>query len=247
VWLQGKPREVAIALAARAALRVLPIMQTTAEQDYAGYFGLSEALMVFRANYTAWAVVKYPVRSTQDAAIRSHADFGSATSSDPFNPDAAGENATFAAFFAGLVATADDALHVRVVRVFEAAADAFTIAGVPPAALWSAVSIDATRAEEGAASSDIAASPLWFQALPDRLRTLWLNMKAALLATGEDWDVWTERYEARLRGTRSNQKLEVARATIPDKIWKEGPAKVNAEIKRLNRAGDPPALPGRQQ
>ena len=31
------------------------------------------------------------------------------------------------------------------------------------AALWSAVSLDATRVEEGAAASDIASSPLWPQ------------------------------------------------------------------------------------
>ncbi len=58
-------------------------------------------------------------------------------------------------------------------------------------------------------------------------------MKRDLLATGEDWEVWTEWYEARLRGDPAIEELEIARATIPDEIWKQGPAVVNAEIKRL--------------
>jgi hypothetical protein len=62
---------------------------------------------------------------------------------------------------------------------------------------------------------------------------MWQELKAALLAAKQDWDVWTDWYEARLQGKRSNQKLEVARATIPNNIWKEGPAVVNADIKLL--------------
>ncbi|MGA2491718.1 MAG: hypothetical protein ABSF67_02075 [Roseiarcus sp.] len=61
-------------------------------------------------------------------------------------------------------------------------------------------------------------------------------MKSALLATNQNWEVWTDWYEARLAGDAAhppNEALEVARATIPDEIWTQGPAAVNAEIKRL--------------
>jgi hypothetical protein len=100
-------------------------------------------------------------------------------------------------------------------------------------AFWSAVSDDARRVEEGATASVITGSPLWPQGQPDKIQALWQEMKAALDAEKQDWDVWTDWYEARLVGKRSNQKLEIARAMISDEIWKEGPAKVNAEIKEL--------------
>lgn len=52
-WLKGKPREVAIALAARAALRVLPFVQEVARYDSSDIL-----LPVFRALATAWAAGK---------------------------------------------------------------------------------------------------------------------------------------------------------------------------------------------
>jgi hypothetical protein len=64
----------------------------------------------------------------------------------------------------------------------------------------------------------------------------WQGLKAALLAANEGWEVWVDWYEARLAGDAThppNEALEIARATIPDEIWQQGPAVVNAEIKRL--------------
>ncbi|MGH6843048.1 MAG: hypothetical protein ACREDV_13350 [Methylocella sp.] len=53
-------------------------------------------------------------------------------------------------------------------------------------------------------------------------------MKAALLAENQDWEVWTEWYDARLEGGRANKNLEIARARIPNDIWDQGPAIANA-------------------
>jgi hypothetical protein len=65
---------------------------------------------------------------------------------------------------------------------------------------------------------------------------VWGTLRAALLAADQGWEVWTEWYEARLVGDAAhppNEALEIARATIPNEIWRHGPAAVNAEIKRL--------------
>jgi hypothetical protein len=78
--------------------------------------------------------------------------------------------------------------------------------------------------------------PLWPTGVPDWATEGWQILKTALLDAGEDWEVWTDWYEARLAGAAGhppNEALEIARATIPDEIWKQGPAVVNAEIKRL--------------
>lgn len=58
-WLENQPREVAIALAARVALRVLPVVQTAK-----GYKGCL-VLPVFRATAVSWSKAKYPAHETE--------------------------------------------------------------------------------------------------------------------------------------------------------------------------------------
>ncbi len=86
--------------------------------------------------------------------------------------------------------------------------------------------------------------PLWQTGSPDWATDDWRALKAALLAANEGWEVWTDWYEARLAGDSGHppdEALEIARATIPDEIWNQGPAAVNAEIKRLIEEHSPPA------
>jgi hypothetical protein len=61
-WLGNQPREVAVALAARVALRVLPVVQTAM-----GYKGRL-VLPVFRATAVSWSTAKYPTHGTELAA-----------------------------------------------------------------------------------------------------------------------------------------------------------------------------------
>ncbi len=70
-------------------------------------------------------------------------------------------------------------------------------------------------------------------------------MKSALLARDEGWEVWTDWYDARLRGDPVDWDLEEKRVLIPEEIWAQGPKVVNAEIARLieehRRHPSPPA------
>jgi hypothetical protein len=98
---------------------------------------------------------------------------------------------------------------------------------------WSAVSSDATLMEQGRTAPDIAGSQLWADDhQPDPLRWLWREMQAALLAAKQDWEVWTNWYDDRLAGRVRDAECELAYVLIDDDLLTQGPAIVNAEIKR---------------
>ncbi len=129
---------------------------------------------------------------------------------------------------------ADDAFGAA---IESAAADAFTadyVARAAHAAFWNAVSADATQVEGGAATSAIARSPLWPEGQPDKLQRLWQEMKATLHAAEQDWQVWTSWYDDRLAGNGDEERefAYVRYVRIENALWNQGPAIVNAEIKR---------------
>jgi hypothetical protein len=189
--LKNKPREVAIAFAARAALRVLPTIGTALRGPAVEKSLRDIALAVFRATAISWAAAKYPAHEME---FRS----------------------------AARAARADAA------AVYAAAADA----------LWSAFSADATSVEKSETASSIGGQPLWPQDQP--FQDLWRRLKRALLAIGEDWQVWTEWYDDRLEGLVRSDEHELVYVRIANDLWDQGPAVVNAEIRRRTEELEPP-------
>jgi hypothetical protein len=232
-WLRTQPREVSVAFAARVALRVLPILHDSRVQGFKVDFFADIVLPVFRATGVAWAVAKYPHQAAKReaatyavAAIRAATAIHAAADADAA---IAAARSTHAAY------NASPSLRLNVSLAAKEAVAAF----------WSAVSDDARLVEEGgeiafmefrghiaATASRIAGSPLWPQGQPDELQTLWQELKAALLAMKQDWQVWTIWYDDRLAGRVRAEERELAYVRIEEALWQQGPAVVNAEIKR---------------
>ncbi len=194
--LQGKPPRVAVAFAARAALRVLPIVMQAQRKAYRREFFADAVLPVFRATGVAWVAAKYSTLATK-----------------------LGATAHAAAFTARAAIEAADAAFA--------------------AAFWFAVSADASRIEGGISASVMAGTQMWPEGppparhgQPERLRSLWREMKKSLIDAGQEWDVWTNWHEDRLAGRVRDEEIELAYVQIDNDLWDRGPAIVNAEIKR---------------
>lgn len=236
-WLKEQPLEVALVIAARSALRLAPRLD--------GLFRFEmEApervlLPLFRAMASSWAAGRYPARSDE---ILSRGD---ATA-------AAANTATGSAFASTGTAAADDAAYYASAATYYAAATAYyaadtdtatdaanTAFAATDAADPTALESDRRQIASGLSPADLADLPLWPDSqVPDDLYKDWENLKSTLLSLGQNWEVWTDWYESRLSGRPAQSAaLEVARVTLPEAMWREGPALVNSTLSELTDLG----------
>jgi len=257
VWLSGHPPEVSQAIAVRAALRVLPLFvnwrERAAEPADARQFS-HRALALFWASALARVVAKYPARANNftaksaveaaNAAARDAGTVGGVT-----HADAAYTAARAAAHAAGTAAYAsiDAGAATDAANTALRAEDAYVAANLPQSQFWDAVSDDVQRLQEGSLASVIDA-PLWPEGkLPEWARERWRALRNALRGTIADnrtWQVWFTWYEDRLAGGTRGEDWEMAFATAPEPVWRQGAAEANAWIvERLHAIGEAPVLP----
>jgi hypothetical protein len=232
-------------IAARAALRVLPLVAIAI-----GLGSLDRhTAAAFRGIALARAAGKYPARANElragaDAARAAALVAGAAAtaglSDDAKAPSrlaaaaaafAAASGAAAADFVGAFAAGAKLALGYSYILAIDTGfgADAGRAANAASAAIWAEVRTDAMAvARQGAAA--VADQPLSSQGSSDWAVHYWAKLQGKL-PKGQDWDVWIDWYEERLRGVRRGKAYDLVFATVPKAEWDKGPAAANAWIK----------------
>lgn len=228
-WLREQSHEVALAIAARSTLRRVPALfgflaghRQPEPLRFALVLSAWRCLALPRAAVLA-SVQSEVVRRAAGAALR-HNFAGVEIARERADPMAFAERAAIEAMEAGstaahLVSEADDTMS-RAKLLLDSDEEAFRQG-------------DVAAAMSGAGPENLLGLPLWLDGMPDDQRKDWESLKSALLSLNEDWDVWTDWYEARLEGAEANEALEVARVTLPEALWQQGPKAVNGEIRHL--------------
>jgi hypothetical protein len=219
-WLKGQSPEVAIAIAARAALRVVPRAVTAS--GVIPKSALSElASAVFRMNASTQAAVRYPGRVEPLAAA-----FGGFVSNSPgprfVSPaESSAQAAARAAFGRDSFARASavDTAARAATGLTQEAADL----------IWRALQADAVVAPAIGAIG-LMDLPLWSDAGPAWANEEWISLKTTL-PKEEDWEIWIDWYEDQLRGGSRGEAYELVFASVPMEVWKQGPATANVWIR----------------
>ena len=239
-WLNSLPEDIrwqaATVIASRAALRVLPFLEGWLQESER--IAIKTVLPNFYASIFSWlsSVNIIECRSTKiyELVVKSASD----------SADIAVQNATNSVA-ARAAASAITAATYAARACDKQLNDAITASFA--AATWDSITKDANDIIHVITSVKkfMIETPLWTDP-PDGIITHWNSMKHLLLAReGEHWEVWTTWYDARLDPSQRipcysppDLKLEEARVLLPDELWRQGPAAVNARIReRIEESG----------
>lgn len=252
--LQGVPRELCVAFAVRAAMRVLPLLAiqkrsklpsqtkqvfcfwTKADQGkhlkalFDGYSAVVASLY-----YVAFANVFNAVHSAATATNRSSSD-----DHDSFDDDVArGSVLTSASHSVTASIAASSFRFSSAYSAFYAiyAYDSYAAYTPPPVRTATALLIDEIQLDLSALKSKDAKSllqqPLWSTSPPKGWLALWDDFKSDALSLDSGFEVWLDWYQDRLDGKPIDRDLLKKWNSIPQEIEAQGVAAVNAYLNNL--------------
>ncbi len=233
-WLSEQPQETSTLIAARAALRVFPLV--LASENTRGE-GSVLALLAARAILTSGVGAKMPsseIRAAALAAISATGGF-SATTNATTN---AATRAAYAA--AGAAGAAEAAFAVEAAANAAAYASAGATANVAAYAAANAAAraagvtaYDAAFLDTTIPTDELFRSPIWHSVeIPHALRSA-LSTGENLLKTGPEWAFWRDWYQGFLDGKPLDWELQRRVALIPDDDWEKGLAHIAGKIEEI--------------
>lgn len=243
-WLNTQPREVISVFAARAALRTVPAFIVLLNDKRLKAKPEDIILLSLWATATALAAGRWPAKAVVINAAAADADVAARAAAKAAALATAADVAARAAARAAADVAADAAAYAA-----SAAADAAAYAAnaAAYAAVYGEFSRDRDFIEGGKSARELAVEPLW-DVIPTYFSKSWADLKDYLLSLDQDWEVWTEWYEDRLRGNQGQpftlpfvEEIEIGRdpenghygrVTFPPADYKN-PAKINAQLKQL--------------
>jgi hypothetical protein len=231
-WLVDQPREVCVWIAARAAMRVLPVWWQAVLTEEWEYDRGVMAVLVLRSLLVSSVSIFQPTADSISGAAADAAGYGGAVAGDdPADPKAVA--AADAAEAAADAAGAGSGFGAPAFHTARAAAAADRAAHGFGA--WIAARTDAEQAGQL-----LDALPLWPEA-QNPFEKDWSDIKAQFAESPDaaDWQFWLDWYDAQLAGRTllpdpalTWDMLEQI-ALIDAETWDAGPEVVNPKIREI--------------
>jgi hypothetical protein len=247
-WLAKQPQQWSVVIAARAALRALPLAASVNDPVV--------LLAVLRATAVAWFAAKYPNRGVESAAAAAADAARNAATGADTAAGAAAAAITPAAYVgysaddAATAAAAPDATTAATAAGYGVAITAHAYAD-SDAAVHAAVKLDAQRLHDRVLTADqLARDRLWGTPEPAVFSEKSQQFGARLRAIDKHWQVWVDWYQnvAAQEPYRGITEAEDATYTdMPGELpWEESAEAVNTEIARRLAAlkSDPSPIEG---
>lgn len=211
-------QQVAVQIALRASLRVLPIALEWFTGPAARKRDVTAAPILWCAAISAGANTCPPaeIGKLTSAALSAFSAYSTARFSADFSADSAAYSAANSAFSAAR-------------SVHSAARSASS------AALWEAVRADAIAVTQGQPNTT---QPLWTDPAPDWFQTAETAFHSTFRAEAPTYDFWLRWWDAAKAGTPFPWELMFEIALIPEEDWETGPeriAELIAEIEERHK------------
>lgn len=235
-WLRDQPVELSALIAARAALRVAPILSElfTEKTPMDGFVFLAPMLRAMLNASVAGTWQNADMNRVADAAASAADSARTTRFKEPVGTAAyaAGRAADAARFTAYWSATNPpiDAAHHR--HAADMAARVASVSYDTDVAIWDALVEDVTHREVGWDLTDIRKSPLWSNVMPVVIDSHWFAF-ALTLEKNRYFSFWRNWYQSALKGGYQNWKVLQQIVLLDDDIWKAGPAAIADQIAKI--------------